>query len=81
MFIVDYTYDDLEQNGDLKNIQEPKPVPYLAYNFPEIMKWDGNIQTVGHSGTKNTEDSDHLKTVFIVNVEELISFLGALLQR
>lgn len=75
LFIIDYCYEDLNENGDLnENHREISPEPYVAFNFPMILKWN-ETQTVGFSGVRNSEESEHLKTIFIVNVEKLDEFI------
>ncbi|MBS3116828.1 hypothetical protein J4421_04500 [Candidatus Woesearchaeota archaeon] len=78
LFIIEYSYEELDANGDMKNHQKINEVPYLAYNYPQILGWDRS-QIVGHVGTRNIEDSEHLKTVFVVNIERLKDFINVLL--
>lgn len=77
LFIIEYSYEELDANGDLRTHQKISEVPYLAYNYPQILQW-ARSQIVGHVGTRNIEDSEHLKTVFVVNIEKLKDFIDVL---
>ena len=78
LLLIEYTDEELNERGDLKDYQKIENVPYLAYNYPQILKWDVS-QTVGHIGTRNIEDSEHLKTIFVVNIERLKDFIDILI--
>ncbi len=78
LFLIEYSDEELDERGDLKDYQKIENVPYLAYNHPQILKW-GVSQVVGHVGTRSIEDSEHLKTIFVVNIERFKEFMDILL--
>ncbi len=79
LYMIKYNNEDLTNSGDLKESLDSssiQPVPYVAYNFPKIMGWDTkNSQEIHHEGIKESLFSDHLKTIFIVDVKSLVSFM------
>ncbi|MFH1592716.1 MAG: hypothetical protein ABIB47_05105 [Candidatus Woesearchaeota archaeon] len=72
LYSLDYSKDDINSDGDLTNYSSIKKIGFVAYNFPEIVRWDER----GNQVVSNTsEPQDHVKTVFIVNINHLKEFL------
>jgi hypothetical protein len=69
--VIDYAKESLDEQGNLPSVQSVKEVPYVIYNFPEIVHIrNGAIQVHGDS-----RDVDFVKSVFIVNVRNIDGFL------
>ena len=74
LYILKYNSDNINTNGDLTDYESVESVPYLIYNFSEVMRWDNSSQIIENVHHRNY----NLKSVFIVNINhltELVTYL------
>ena len=74
LFLMTFSYEDINNNGDLGTYKEPEQVPYLAYNFPEIITWSKEPEIIQSTDAK----SGNMKSVFIVNINKIKEFIDFL---
>jgi len=74
LYQVDYSEEHLDDNGNLKDYDELPELDYVIYNFPEMIRWDKGRQLLQDKHTSMSQD--HNKSVFIVNVNHLESFIN-----
>ena len=77
LYSLEYKEDNIDENGDIKDFENLQQVGFIAYNFPEIMRWDNKQKLVVNAG--NAVSPDHTKTVFIVNINHFESFVHIML--
>ena len=72
LFFLNYSKVDIDKNGDLINYGDIEEVGYIAYNFPQVLRWGG----MGNQIVYHTSGSqDHVKTIFFVNINYLAEFI------
>ncbi|MFA6064425.1 MAG: hypothetical protein WCW44_04080 [archaeon] len=69
--VIDYSKAGLNSVGELTEIAPITEVPYIAYDFPEIMDVGGKPLALPQQARVGA----HLKTVFVVNIEHLAEFI------
>ena len=71
LFVLTFSGHHIDKKGDLQGYNNIKIVPYLAYSFPEFLKYQ---RPWGIECEPLSEDHN-LKTVFIVNINHLGEFV------
>ena len=59
MFYLDYDEKDIDNKGDIINFKSLEKIPYIIYNFSEII------------GDPFQKDESQMKSIFIVNINFL----------
>ena len=77
LYFLDFENSNIDSNGDLTDFKSIKEVESIVYNFPEIMYWDKGRQMVKSKNSKES-NHDHVKSVFIVNVNHLNELINIL---
>jgi len=70
LLYLDFEDKHIDNSGNLTDYNGLKEVPFLVYNFPEIMFWDNNAQML-KSRTSYESSHDNIKSIFFVNVNYL----------
>ena len=77
LYFLKYSKGDIDSNGNLIDYTNLEEVEGVVYNFAEVMRWDRGRQTIANSADSLFQD--HVKSVFIVNINHLDSFLSKML--
>jgi len=68
-----YDEKNITDTGDLTSFSKINPIDYIGYNFSEIHHWGEN-----NNSRIESEDGSHTKTVFCVQIQNLVKFIKML---
>lgn len=77
LYFLEYSKGDIDSNGNLIDFTNMEEIEGIVYNFPEVMRWDKKRQVISNVG--NSISQDHVKSVFIVNINHLDSFISKMM--
>lgn len=69
LYFFDYDETDIDNKGDFKNFKSLESVPYLIYNFSDLI------------GEPFPEDEAQMKSIFIININHLEEAIEAILSQ
>lgn len=69
LYIIEYSINDIDEDGNLKEYKAPKPVDSLVYNFPKVVFHSKD--NAFFLNPKQPGRQDHIKSVFIININAL----------
>lgn len=83
LYVASYYHENVNENGVLVSLESLEEVPWLAYNYQEILHWDHGLrQQVKHIGWYKDDcmnrinyKGSHLKSIFVVQYQHLGRFL------
>ncbi len=74
LYSIEFKPEQIDADGDLQDFCNFQQENYLGFNFSDSVKWDVGKQEI------LTESGSYEKTVFVVNVNHLLSFIEGIKQ-